>query len=89
MNQLRQALQIVESWKEGRVVEFSFNGGDIYRYTDFEMVDESIYDNDNLCVAVLLNAEGIRASGMIQFDIREIIKVVDVENDLVLYDSKS
>ena len=89
MNELRQALQIVESWKEGRVVEFSFNGGDIYRYTDFEMVDESIYDNDNLCVAVLLDADGIRASGMAQFDIREIIKVVDVESDPVLYESES
>lgn len=89
MNKLRQALQIVESWEEGRVVEFSFDGGDVYRYTDFEMVDESIYGNDNLCVAVLLDSEGIRNSGMSQFDVRGIIKVVDVKNDIILYNSGS
>jgi len=80
-------LEIVESWEEGRVVEFSFDGGDIYRYTDFEMVDESIYNNNNLCVAVLLDNDNIRTSGMAQFDIKKIIKVVDVENNQVLYDS--
>jgi hypothetical protein len=86
MKKLRACLEIVERWQEGKVVELTFNCGDIYRYTDFEMLDESIYDNDNLCVAVLLDANGIRTNGMAQFDISEIVKVVDVENGQILYE---
>ena len=77
MNKLRKILRIVENWTEGRVVEFTFSSGDVSRYTDFEMVDETIYDRDNLCVAVLLDKKGIRTPGMAQFDINEIIKIVD------------
>jgi len=86
MKKLRNCLEIVERWREGKVVELTFNCGGVYRYTDFEMLDESIYDNDSMCVAVLLDVNGIRTNGMAQFNISEIVKIVDVENGQVLYE---
>jgi hypothetical protein len=86
MNKLRAALQIVEDFDNERSVEIVFTDGVIIRYKNFEVVDETIYNSKDFCVAEMEEVNGIERDGYVEFNINEIIKVVDTKNSVILWE---
>ena len=81
-NKLSNILKVVESYDSDRIFDFIFNDNFKIRYSDFEMVDESIYNSKDYCVAKIADEEKY-----VEFKVNEIAKIVDAENGEVLYDS--
>jgi len=88
MKKLRAALEIVEKFENDRLVELVFSDYVSIKYTDLEMVDESVYGSNNFCMAKKVNKNGVCCNVFAEFDINEIIKVIDVKNNVILYDRK-
>jgi len=49
---------------------------------------ESVYGSNNFCMAKKVNKNGVCCNVFAEFDINEIIKVIDVKNNVILYDRK-
>lgn len=79
---LSSVLEMMEALDGDRIFNFIFNDNVEIRYSDFEMVDESIYGSKDYCIAKIVD-EG----KYVEFNVNEIARIVDAGNGEVLYDS--
>jgi hypothetical protein len=87
MNILEQILIGVEDGKEYLI---TFSWGDCLGLLDFEMVDKSIYDREDLCVAdvsrqIKCDKRFYTVGTAIEFSLYDVTNVLDPENKEELY----
>ena len=85
---LKQVLENAEDDREFIVV---FPDGEVFGLTNFEMVDESIYERSDLCVGDVVsikkcNSKALSVGNGLQFSIKDVIKVTDAITGDILYE---
>lgn len=84
---------LLESTKKNHNYKVTFLDGEIYILTNFEMVDESIYNSLDVCVADVISvikseSKVINNKEALEFSVNDIARVEDVESNEVLYEVK-
>ena len=84
---------LLESTKKNHNYKVTFLDGEIYILTNFEMVDESIYNSLDVCVADVISvikseSKVITNRVALEFSVNDIARVEDVESNKVLYEVK-
>ncbi len=82
--------QVLENTEDDREFIVVFSYGDIFGLTNFEMVDESIYERSDLCVGDVVSIikcpkKVYRVGNGLQFSIKNVIKVTDATTGDILY----
>ena len=83
--------QILEDIEEDREHIVVLSWGDVFGLTNFEMVDESIYERSDLCVGDVVSikkskSKAISIGNGLQFSIKDVIKVTDAITGDILYE---
>lgn len=81
---------MLENIDDGREVIVKFINGDCFGLCDFEMVDESIYQRTDLCVADIVRKVNVshdvyKVGNKLEFSVNDIIEIEDEERQKVLY----
>ena len=87
MNKLAELLEEIEDNQE---VLIKFFDGECFGLSNFEMVDESIYQKSDICLAdmesiISVNKDVYKVGNKYEFSINEIIEVVDNVSGDVLF----
>lgn len=82
--------RLLEETLDGKELVICFHNGDVLGLADFEMVDQSIYDRSDLCVANIVSPirckEHIfKAGGKIEFSLDEIVQIYDAATKEIRY----
>lgn len=87
MNELADLLEGIPDNIEAIV---RLEGGSYFGLSNFEMVDETIYDRDDLCVADIVSIieakpDVYKVGNKIEFSVDDVLEVKIVETGKVLY----
>ena len=81
--------KLLENFEDGRDVLVCLSFGDEFILYDFEMVDESIYDRNDIVLAtirkVLMSKFKYRCETMIELDLTDIVSLSDPNTKHVFY----
>ncbi len=92
---MKQLSEILEGIDDGYEVYVTFVYGDSFGLADFEMVDETIYNNTEMCVAftikslIKVSSKAINTNNALEFSINDILKIVDPANGGLIYERDS
>ena len=87
---MKQLDEILEGLEDDRKVALTLSNGSVFGLRAFEMVDESIYNRADLCVAEITskieNVKDVFSIGnLLEFSIEEVVLVKDLEGGNILY----
>lgn len=90
---MKPLAEILEGIEDGREVLVRFSNGNCFGLSDFEMVDESIYQRSDLCVGdivskVKVDRDVYKIGNKLEFSVDEVLEVEDVANGSILYRKK-
>ena len=76
--------RLLESYEEDEVLRLTFSDGAEFEYRKFEVVDETIYQDDSYVLGELLQPGKKRS--FVQFQVHEIVRVKHVKSNTTIYE---
>ena len=82
--------EIFEGIEDGLEMLVKFSNGNSFGLTDFEMVDESIYQRQDLCLADIVSKVRIKhdvykIGNKLEFSVDDVVEVKNAVNGDILY----
>ncbi len=92
---MKQLSEILENISDNYEVYISFVYGDCFGLSDFEMVDESIYNSTDMCLAcnivslIEVSSDAYSTNNALEFSINDVLKIVDPASGDIIYERES
>ena len=91
---MKQLSEILEDISDNYEVYISFVNGDCFGLSDFEMVDESIYNNTDMCLSDIISlievsSDAYSTNNKLEFSINDVLKIVDPASGDIIYERNS
>lgn len=90
---MKKLPDILESMPDGRVALLTFKDGDCFGLSDFEMVDESIYERSDICLSninskIKVLNDVYSVGTKFEFSLNDVLKVEDAVSGDIMYWNK-
>ena len=91
---MKQLSEILEDISDNYEVYISFVNGDCFGLSDFEMVDESIYNSTDMCLSDIISlievsSDAYSTNNKLEFSINDVLKIVDPASGDIIYERES